>query len=84
MVDTTLLYTTGQQPVGVPVFFEGRKDLVGDNLFGFVQVRVTAPLDLHTPLLQVRVDNKTISGVGTWVGTYFTFFSSSMRKTHAS
>jgi hypothetical protein len=28
-------------------------------------------LNLKIPLLQVRIGNKTISGVGTWEGVYF-------------
>ena len=39
-------------PVGNPVYFEGDRDIVNDNLFGFVKVRVTCPLDIKMPLLQ--------------------------------
>jgi hypothetical protein len=38
---------------------------------GFMRVKVTAPLDLETPLLQVRITNKTICGLGTWESVYF-------------
>jgi hypothetical protein len=43
----------------------GWKMGVKENLFGFMRVKVKAPLTIDTPLLQVRVDKKTICGLGT-------------------
>jgi hypothetical protein len=40
-------------PVGIPTYFEGFKDLIKDNLFGFVRAEITAPLNLKYPLLRV-------------------------------
>jgi hypothetical protein len=51
--------------VGTPIPFIGNRDIVNENLFGFMRVKVKAPLSIETPLLQVRVDNKTICGLGT-------------------
>lgn len=51
-------------PVGIPTYFEGFKDITKDNLFGFVKAKITAPLSLKYPLLQIRIANKTVSPVG--------------------
>ena len=57
-------------PVGDPKYIEG-ENLDIDNLFGFFQVEVDAPLDLKLPLLQHKLNLSTITPVGTWSGWYF-------------
>jgi hypothetical protein len=57
-------------PVGQPRFFEGQPTDF-DNSFGFLRVRVKAPLDLNVPLLQVKHEGRTIAPIGTWIGWYF-------------
>lgn len=64
-----------EMPVGNPVYFEGDISLSKYNHFGFYYVKVTAPLDLNVPVLQLRIKSstgiKTISPVGSWEGWYF-------------
>ena len=49
--DVNSLYPAVMQnmdyPVGTPIFVEGSVDLNNPQTFGFLRVRVTAPLDLH-------------------------------------
>jgi hypothetical protein len=52
-------------PMGWKMGVIGNRDIVKENLFGFMRVKVKAPLTIDTPLLQVRVDKKTICGLGT-------------------
>ena len=60
-------------PVGKPIKFEGNPENIKD-LFGFVYVDVTSPLNLKTPILPHKV--RTASGaiinviypVGSWSG----------------
>jgi len=72
-------------PIGSPVYFEGNilsisnytsilsKD--SQKPFGFFYAKITAPSDLHKPVLQLRLKTKngvqTVSPVGTWEGWYF-------------
>lgn len=62
-------------PVGNPVYFEGDITLSKYNNFGYYYVKVTAPLDLDVPVLQLRVKTKsgtkTMAPVGSWEGWYF-------------
>ncbi len=47
------------KPVGKPTFIKGHLDIHDPKVFGFVFVDVSAPEDLHIPLLQVRVKGRT-------------------------
>lgn len=63
-------------PVGDPTFFEGDITQIDKEAFGFFNVEIQAPEGLHVPLLQTRVKTKnggvrTIAGLGTWKGMYF-------------
>jgi hypothetical protein len=64
-----------EMPVGIPKYFEGDIFKIDSNPFGFFEVKVTAPEDLHIPLLQTiyKTNNgrRNIAPVGTWIGTYF-------------
>ena len=42
-----------------------------DQIFGFVDVIVTAPDNIKIPLLLCRHNGKVIHPIGTWKGTYF-------------
>lgn len=46
-------------------------DLRVNDTFGFIRVKVTAPLGLHVPLFETKLNGKTVSPVGTWTGWYF-------------
>jgi hypothetical protein len=59
-------------PVGEPTFIEGSVDLNAAETFGFLKVRVKAPTNLHVPLLQTKLNGRTVAPVGTWTGWYFT------------
>lgn len=62
-------------PVGIPQYFDGSPKYI-DDLFGFVFVKVIAPLNLKTPILPVKIKRSgastTIYPTGTWSGWYFT------------
>lgn len=70
-------------PVGSPIYFEGDINSVnippstmrGDKPFGFFYAKISAPLNLHKPVLQLRLKTtngvQTVSPVGTWEGWYF-------------
>lgn len=72
-------------PVGSPIYFEGDifsisnlPSIINKNSnkpFGFFHAKITAPLDLHKPVLQLRLKTsngvQTVSPVGTWEGWYF-------------
>jgi len=68
---------TMPMPVGEPTFFEGdiSKNVKFEDLFGFLEVEVNAPLDLKIPLLQKKIETnegfRTLSPVGKWTGVYF-------------
>jgi DNA polymerase type B, organellar and viral len=47
-------------PVNSPTYFEGDIFKINKNPFGFFQVEITAPDNLYTPLLQVRIKNKSV------------------------
>lgn len=59
-------------PVGKPTFIKGHIDIHDAQVFGFVYVDVTAPDNLHIPLLQIRVKGRTVAPIGSWSGWYFT------------
>lgn len=50
-------------PVGDPTFVEGKIDLNAPETFGFLRVRVTTPKDLQVPLLQTKLNGRTIAPV---------------------
>lgn len=52
-------------PVGNPTFIEGSVDLNSADTFGFLRVRVTCPANLHVPLLQTKLNGRTVAPVGT-------------------
>lgn len=56
-------------PVGSPKFVEGHVDI--SSSFGFIKVKVIAPDNLHIPLLQTKVNGRTVAPLGTWTGWYF-------------
>lgn len=62
-------------PVGNISYFEGDITQINPNTFGIFEVEVTAPQNLHIPILQLRMStNKgihTISPLGIWKGVYF-------------
>lgn len=74
--DVNSLYPTvmcnNDFPTGTPRFVEGHIDLNSPETFGFLLVRVTCPLDLDKPFLQVRRNGTTVAPVGTWIDWYFT------------
>jgi hypothetical protein len=55
-------------PVGYPTLFEGDISRLEKDPFGFFEVEVRAPLDLHVPILQVKIKTnhgtRTIAPVG--------------------
>lgn len=68
-------------PVGNPIYFEGDLEFLENNYnlidrpFGFFEVEVEAPKNLHIPILQTRIKTsngtKTVAPVGSWIGIYF-------------
>jgi len=41
------------------------------NLYAFIKCRVTSPENIKVPLLLRRINNKSIAGTGTWIGSYY-------------
>lgn len=60
-----------EYPIGTPKFVQGHVDLMDPATFGFLRVKVTSPKDLQLPLLQTKIDGRTVSPLGTWTGWYF-------------
>jgi len=67
-------------PIGNPTYFEGdilnHLDTNKNNKpYGIFEVEVTAPENLNTPILQLRLKTKngtrTIAPLGSWTGVYF-------------
>lgn len=58
-------------PVGSPTFIEGSVDLNDPKTFGFLRVKVTSPTDLHVPLLQTKLEGRTVAALGSWTAWYF-------------
>ena len=64
-------------PTGNPTYFLGDIFKIDPNAFGFFEVKVITPNDLHIPILQtkIKLDNgkgfRTVSPLGTWTGVYF-------------
>jgi hypothetical protein len=58
-------------PIGAPTYFEG--DILKNNNspFGFFHCKITSPEELNHPILQIHVNNSTISPLGSWEGMYF-------------
>jgi len=42
------------------------------ELFGVVYAEIETPLDLPVPILLTKIGNKTVAGLGSWSGWYFT------------
>lgn len=61
-----------EYPIGTPKFVQGHVDLMDPATFGFLRVKVTSPKDLQLPLLQTKIDGRTVAPLGTWTGWYFT------------
>lgn len=55
-----------EMPIGTPYYFEGDISEIDPDAFGFFNVEVTAPTDMNRPLLQTRVNNRTLAPLGTW------------------
>lgn len=62
-------------PIGEPKYFEYIRpkplDLINDNLFGLLKVKVKAP-DIKAPILLTEVEGKVIAPIGEWEGIYCT------------
>jgi hypothetical protein len=62
-------------PVGEPKYFSGNILLTDPNAFGFLKVKVSAPLDLNKPTLPMRLKTedgiRTVFPTGTWTTWYF-------------
>jgi hypothetical protein len=61
-------------PVGDPIYFEKlRNRNLQDNLdlFGHFYVKVTTPLDLKHPILQLHHNNRTVAPLGSFEGWFF-------------
>jgi DNA polymerase family B len=77
--DVNSLYPTAMKtftmPVGNITYFEGNILAFNPNPFGFFEVEVTAPKDLHRPLLQTKVKTnsgmRTVAPLGTWTDMIF-------------
>jgi DNA polymerase family B len=58
----------------MPIEFLGESDGFSvklEDIFGFVEARITAPSDLLIPLLPFKLDNQTVHPLGSWIGVYF-------------
>jgi DNA polymerase elongation subunit (family B) len=42
-----------------------------EDIFGFVEARITTPDNIPIPLLPFKVDNETLHPLGSWIGIYF-------------
>lgn len=42
-----------------------------EDVFGFVEAKITSPDNLTIPLLPFKVDNETLHPLGSWIGIYF-------------
>lgn len=65
-------------PVGVPTYFTGdiqKSRNFEEKPFGFFEVEITTPDNIKHPILQTKINvdggSRTIAGVGTWKGWYF-------------
>jgi hypothetical protein len=62
-------------PVGNIKFFEGNILNINPKAFGFFECKITAPKNIKHPILQIKFNTgnglRTISPLGTWIGTYF-------------
>ena len=59
-------------PIGSPIIHYNLKSL--DNLFGFVEVEITAPTGMKIPFLPYHSINGLIVPVGTWTGVYYYYY----------
>jgi DNA polymerase family B len=58
-------------PVGNIKQFTGNILDIMVNPFGFFKCKITSPLILENPILQIRYNNRTISPLGTFTGWFF-------------
>jgi DNA polymerase type B, organellar and viral len=42
-----------------------------EDIFGFVEAKITTPENLTIPLLPHKIDNETLHPLGSWIGIYF-------------
>ena len=42
-----------------------------EDIFGFVEARITTPDNIPIPLLPFKVENETLHPLGSWIGIYF-------------
>jgi hypothetical protein len=71
--DVNSLYPSQMQsrvmPIGNPTYFNGNILKIDKNAFGFFYCKITAPDNIHHPILQTRVKingvTKTIAPIGT-------------------
>ena len=57
-------------PVGLPTYFEGNIIKIVDKPYGFFKVEVTSPDNLNVPILQTKINHRTIAPLGQWAGWY--------------
>jgi hypothetical protein len=62
-------------PTGIPTYFYGDILKINPEAFGFFYCKITAPDNIHHPILQTHVKTsngiRTISPIGTWVSMLF-------------
>jgi DNA polymerase type B, organellar and viral len=46
-------------------------DLKLEDVFGFVEAKITTPDNIQIPLLPHKMDNETLHPLGSWIGIYF-------------
>nr|AWA82154.1 hypothetical protein [Cantharellus cibarius] len=66
---------TSPMPIGNISYFEGDITQINPQSFGIFEVEVTAPQNLHIPILQLRMHTQkgihTVAPIGDWKGVYF-------------
>jgi len=58
----------------MPLEFLGENEGIDvrlEDVFGFVEARITTSDDLAIPLLPFKVENETLPPLGSWIGVYF-------------
>ena len=59
----------------MPIEYLGETDGTNiklEDIFGFVEARITTPNNIEIQLLPYKIDNETIHPIGSWIGVYFT------------
>jgi hypothetical protein len=68
--DINSLYPTSMfkfdMPIGNIKQFTGNILEIMDNPFGFFKCKITSPILLNNPILQIRYNNRTVSPLGSW------------------